>query len=463
MTEALASIVGARHVVTDPADLARYNADGRTGGGRARCVVRPGSVAELSALVRHAAATGLRLVPQGGRSGLVGAGLGDGDDVVVSLERLSAAPVIDPVNRTATVEAGVALSAVNAAAAAHGLTFPIDLGADPSIGGMVAANTGGARLLRHGDVRRNVLALEMVRSDADGSVLTLGAPLWKNNTGLDLKQLLIGASGTTGFVTKATLALQPLPVARTTALVALTAPEAALDLLLAVEAAFGTLLTAFEGISAAALRAALSHVPRLTDPFPGHAPAYVVLIELAAGAAFDADLLEDRLAATLAPWFDGAVLDVAIDRGDRLWAIRHAVPEGLRASGTVVACDIALPRGAVMRFREVVSARLAAEIPALSVHDFGHIGDGGLHYNMVWPRAAGAMDPAIADRARAIVFTAAVKEFGGSFSAEHGIGPANAHWYDRFVPAATRALAGAVQRLIAPHPLGRIDLAGEQP
>lgn len=459
----LAAIVGAGHVVTDAADLVRYNVDGRTSGGATACVVRPGSVAELSALVRHAAATGLRLVPQGGRSGLVGAGLGRDCDVVVSLERLAGPPAIDSVNRTATVAAGILLSTLNAAAARHGLTFPIDLGADPSIGGMIAANTGGARLLRHGDVRRNVLALEIVRADTDGSVLTLGAPLWKNNTGLDLKQLLIGGGGATGFVTAATLALQPLPAARTTAFVALRAPEAALDLLLAVEAAFGTLLTAFEGISRPALAAALAHVPRLVDPFPGAAPAYAVLIELAAGAAFDADLLEERLAATLTPFLDGPVIDIAIDRGERLWAIRHAVPEGLRAAGQVVACDIALPRGAVMTFRETIAARLAQATPGLAVHDFGHVGDGGLHYNMVWPHAAGAIDPALAERARAIVFTAAVEEFGGSFSAEHGIGPANAHWYDRFVAPEMRALAGAVQRIVAPYPIGRIDFAGGQP
>lgn len=458
----LAAIVGAAHVLTAPDDLDRYSSDGRGATGSALAIVRPSSADEVAAIMRLSAATGVRLVPQGARTGLVGAGLTDknGDAVILSLERLARAPVIDPLNRTAEVDAGVLLSTLNAAAEPHGLFFPIDLGADPSIGGMVAANTGGARFLRYGDVRRNLLALEVVTAEGAARVIDLGAPLWKNNSGLDLKQLFVGSSGSLGIVTRATVALSPKPAVAITAMLALAEAEAATPLLAALEAAFGTLLTAFEGISGAALSAALDHVPNLRDPFPAARPDYAVLVELSAGAAFDAALLEEKLGETLSPWLEcGTLLDASIDHGHRLWAIRHAVPEGLRASGRVVACDIALKRGDVMRFRTDLRERLAAAVPQLALHDFGHIGDGGLHFNLVWPPAAGPFDAALADRARDIIFAAVVQDYGGSFSAEHGVGPSNAAYYSRFVAPEIRAIAGDIQALIAPAPIGRVDFA----
>lgn len=460
LADALADAVGPANLFTDPNDLAGYASDGRGVTGRPLGVVRPSSSAQVAAVLRAAHAAGVRVVPQGARTGLVAAAIA-GDDaqlLLLNFDRLSRPPEIDPVNRTADVDAGVRLSALNAAAASHDLSFPIDLGADPSIGGMIAANTGGARLLRYGDVRRNLLALEVVTSEAEPRVLQLGAPLWKNNTGIDLKQLLVGSSGSLGIVTRATLALSPLPAARVTALLALDTDESAVELLLALEAGFGTLLTAFEGISAPALSAALTHVPRLRDPFAGTLPPYAVLIELSAGAAVEAEWLEERLGETLAPWMErGVIPDAVLDRRDDLWAIRHAVPEGLRASGKVIACDIALKRGDVMRFRRDLAARVQAVAPQLRLHDFGHVGDGGLHFNMVWPPEAGPFDASVAEAARATVFRAVVEEYGGSFSAEHGIGPSNAAWYAALVPEPVRRLAGAVQRLLAPLPVGRVD------
>ncbi|MDH4746260.1 FAD-binding oxidoreductase [Sphingomonas sp. CBMAI 2297] len=458
----LAGIVGAAQVLTEPSDLAAYQSDGRgAGGGAPIAVVRPNDADQVSALVRLAAEAGIRLVVAGGRTGLAGASLAaDGIPcVLVSLERLAGLIEIDPANRTATVDAGVRLSALNAAAAEHGLFFPIDLGADPAIGGMIASNTGGARLLRYGDVRANLLSVEVVRSDAEGSRIPLGAPLRKNNTGLDLKQLLVGGCGSTGIVTRATVALHPLPAARLTALLALDDPRAALPLLLALERDFGSWLSAFEGMSEAAIRAATDHVPGLQLPF-GSPPPYAVLIELSAGAAFDENLLEERLAAALEPFMSGAaasIRDAAIDRRDRLWALRHAIPEGLRANGTVVACDIALRRGDVMAFRERMAGLLARHAPGLVPHDFGHIGDGGLHYNLVWPRANGTPDPALLESARMLIFDTVVEEFGGSFSAEHGIGPRNIASYRRFVPGAVRRLAGEIQDIMAPVSSGRVD------
>ena len=467
LVDRLRGIVGRAHVLTDPDDIAPYRFDGRgEAGGVPDAVVRPDCAEQVSALVAFAAETNLHIVVQGGRTGLMGAGLSRNDtrsgrrgDVVLNLDRLNRHIDIDPANRTATVDAGVRLSALNAAAAAHGLFFPIDLGADPSIGGMIAANTGGARLLRYGDVRANLMAIDLVRADAQGTMLSLGAPLWKNNSGLDLKQLLVGSGGSMGIVTRATVALQRLPSVQMTALVALRDAEAALPLLLELEAHFGTLLTAFEGISANAMTAALTHVPTLHAPFAA-VPDYAVLIELSAGAALDAAMLEEKLGAALEPMMmaaDAPIVDIAIDHRGRLWAIRHALAEGLRGAGAVVACDIALRRGDVMRFRSEMAARLAADAPALVPHDFGHIGDGGIHYNLVWPHHAGAPDQSVMDHARASVFACVVDEFGGSFSAEHGVGPRNIKHYTRFVASDVRRLSGDIQRLLAPTPQGRIN------
>ncbi|SFG52632.1 FAD/FMN-containing dehydrogenase [Novosphingobium sp. CF614] len=458
----LTGIVGEANVLIDAGDVAGYRTDGRgEGDGVPLAVVRPVDADAVSALIHLAAERGVRIVVQGARTGLAGAGLAseDGGCLIVNLDRLSRHIAIDPENRTATVDAGVRLSALNAAAAEHGLFFPIDLGADPAIGGMIAANTGGSRLLRYGDVRSNLLSLDFVRADAEGASMTLGAPLWKNNTGLDLKQLLVGSAGSMGIVTRATLALQPLPRHRITAMIALREPAFALPLLLALERDFGTLLSAFEGMSGPAYAAALEHVPGLRSPF-ANIPNYVVLVELSAGAVLDEALLEEWLAVDLEPYMDGdgaPVIDVAIDHRDGLWAIRHAVPEGLRASGTVIACDIALRRGDMMRFRDDMAGRLKAEAPMLVPHDFGHIGDGGLHYNLVWPSAAGPVDRTVVERTRSLIFDAVVREYGGSFSAEHGIGPRNIAHYPRFVPAPVRQLAGALQQLVAPVPLGRVD------
>lgn len=456
---ALKGVVGGGHVLTDSADLAGFAADGRGAHGHPLAVVRPASAAEVVAVMRLAIAAGVRLVPQGARTGLVEAGIADqgGGMLLLSLDRLNAIAV-DPANRSAQVGAGARLSALNAAAGELGLHYPIDLGADPSVGGMVAANTGGARFLHYGDVRRNLLGLEVATAEPEPRLLRLGAGLWKDNSALDLKQLFVGSCGSMGVVTGASLALSTLPQVRLTALMALETPDMATGLLATLEQHFGALLTAFEGISMPALAAALQHVPRLKAPFPHLSPGYCVLVELSAGTAFEAGWLEDRLGELLTPWLErGDVLDAAMDRGAGLWAIRHAVPEGLRASGRVVACDIALKRGDVMRFRADVAARVSAIAPQLKLMDFGHVGDGGLHFNMVWPAEAGPFQPAVAEAARALVFRTAVNGYGGSFSAEHGIGPANAHWYQELVSADVRALSGVVQQLVSPMPIGRVD------
>lgn len=457
--QALAAIVGERNLLHVPDDLVCYDCDGRHGGGRARAVVRPASTAEVSAIVRASAELGIGLVPQGARTGLVGAGLADGH-VVISLERLNRVCSVDAVNRTAQVEAGSTLSVLNAAASPHGLYFPIDLGADPSIGGMVASNTGGARLLRYGDMRRNVLGLQVVLSDTQGTILNLGKPLWKDNSCLDMKHLWIGSGGAMGIVTEASLALQPIAPHRISALLSLRDAEAAMDILQGLEAALGSLLTAFEGMSGRAMRAALDHVHRLQNPFTGDLPPYALLVELSAGHSIYEAILEEALADGLARWMDGAnapILDAVVAGDNRLWDLRHAIPEGLHAMGKVTGCDVALKRTDVMRCRAVLIEKLTEGAPQMRLCDFGHIGDGGMHFNLVWDAGAGAFCHVAAEAARKIVFDTVVREFGGSFSAEHGLGPANADYYAMLVPPEVRGLAGGLQRWLAPVPIGRFD------
>jgi FAD/FMN-containing dehydrogenase len=303
-----------------------------------------------------------------------------------------------------------------------------------------------------------LLGLEVVLSDAQGTRLELGRALWKDNSGLDLKQLFASSAGALGIVTRATLALQPLPAHSVTALVALKEAEDALALLLELEQSGGTLLTAFEGISAVALDLAFRHLPRLRKPFADTSPQYCVLIELAAGAGVPLECLSRLIEESVGSMLErGSATDAVIDQGDSLWSIRHAIPEGLRAHGTVVGCDVSVRRGTVMAFRSIAAAEVRSRWPELLVADFGHIGDGGLHFNLVWPNDAGPLPAGTADAARSLVFEIAVERFGGSFSAEHGVGPRNINDYVRFTPAAVRSIAGRIQRLVAPVELGRVD------
>lgn len=468
LIHSLESIVGADNVLTDRSDLAMRENDARGPLGKALALVRPADAAEVAEIVRLAAREHIRLVPQGARTGLVGGGTADdsGAMLLLSLERLRQVIEIDVTNRTAHVSAGVPLSRLNDAAAEHGLFFPIDLGADPTIGGMVAANTGGARFLRYGDVRRNLLSVEFVTSEADARIERLGRDCWKQNDSLDLKHLVIGTSGSTGIVTAATVALQPLPAHSVTALLALTDAAAIGRLLVQFERSWGMLLTAFEGISLGAYEAALRHVPRLRRPFvvdPDH--KFFLLIELSAGDAFDDQMLEDALGAGLQSFLDGhrpLIADVAVDRHDGLWGLRHAIPASLWAAGSVIACDVALRRGDVIRFRAAMIAEIERDYPSLTICDFGHVGDGGLHFNMVWSKDAGPMPWGLADDIRARVMAEVVEVYGGSFSAEHGVGPRNMVAYRRFTSPWVQLLAGKVQSLIAPTAVGRVAFGAER-
>ena len=308
-------LLGADAVLTEPDDLVRYQEGWRYGRGIALLAVRPATPQQVAATLAACRAAGVAVVPQGANTGLVGASTPDasGRMAVLSLERLNRRLEIDPVNRTARVDGGVLLSALNAALAEHGLMFPIDLGADPSLGGMIATNTGGTRLLKYGDVRHNLLGIEVAL--ADGTVLEAMNQLRKNNTGLDAKQLFVGTSGVYGVITGAVVQVVPVPGQRAAALVGCASGEAALALLRALERDLADVFTAFEAISGEAMGPVFKHHDQLRNPFgAAPPPTYSVLVELASTlpvAALDlAALLEERLGAFLETEAGEGITDV---------------------------------------------------------------------------------------------------------------------------------------------------------
>jgi FAD/FMN-containing dehydrogenase len=448
--------LGEDAVLTSSEDLVRYEEGWRYGKGRALFVVRPGTTEHVAATLSACHAAGIRVVPQGANTGLVGASTPDasGQMVVLSLERLNRRLDIDPINRTAKVDGGVLLSALNEALNPHGLMFPIDLGADPSIGGMIATNTGGTRLLKYGDVRHNLLGIEVVL--ADGTLLDTLNQLRKNNTGLDLKQLFVGTSGVFGVITGAVLQVVPVPGQTATALVGCASGEAALLLLRALERDLADVFTAFEVISAEALVPVFVHHEGVRNPYGvAKPPAYTALVELAStlpATALDlTGLLEERLGAFLETAVGEAITDVFMGRAEDLWAIRHHVSESLRSEGKVLAFDISVPRSRMAAFTEAARALLAAEYPFVRCCDFGHWGDGGTHLNLVWNEASAPRPAAeLVLELQTSIYDLAVQGFEGSYSAEHGVGPHNLRFYEAYTPPAVRSVSGALKQHLDP-------------
>ncbi len=463
----IGAILGPRGLLTRPAALASYESAARYEGGRAAFVARPDSTEVVSQLVAYCVRNAIALVPQSGNTGLVGASTPDGSGTqgVLSLDRLRSTFTLDIDNRSLRVDAGFRLSEINARVEPHGLFFPIDLGADPMAGGMAAANTGGARFLRFGDVRRNTLGLKLVLADEDGTVINCGKDSRKDNTGPDWKQLFIGTGGAFGIVTECVFNLERLPKQVATAYLVPRNGEAALCLLNELEERAGAYLSAFEGMSGLAIRHALTHAPSLRNPFPaGEIPAYVILVELSRSwgqrdGEQSLDAVLEEILARIWEQPDAPLLDAFIGAPAEMWALRHALSEGAKSAGYVVGLDLSFRRSEVMRFRERVNGWLRAEFPHVGICDFGHIGDGGLHFNLVVPRNRdGGVDMELVARLRALVTEAAVEEHDGSFSAEHGLGRRNQHFYARYTPAKLKQMATQFKQATSPGAIGAVRL-----
>jgi FAD/FMN-containing dehydrogenase len=464
MLRDLSGIVGAGAVAHTPADTEQYERGYRYGSGCALAVARPGTVAELSALVRYCFAHDVKIVAQGANTGLVGSSTPDasGGQLVVSLDRLKGVESIDVHNRTVIARAGTRLSDINRAAGEHDLFFPIDLGADPSIGGMVATNTGGSRLVRYGDVQRNLLGLEVVLANAHGTILSDLTGLRKDNSGIDLKQIFVGTSGSFGIISRVQVELHRRPRQSAVALVEPTSHAAIPALVALFEAQAGEFLGAFEGMSANAMEAAFAHNTRVRNPFEGgDLPAYAVLVELVSTIGSEHLDLAELLARLLSKATEGdgpLVKDARFGPSEDLWAIRHSISDGVRALGAIIGFDVSVPRSKLPALRADLVQLVGESFPQLRICDFGHCGDGGDHFNLVWPRSSGPYDADVVSRVRELVYDCVVRQYGGSFSAEHGVGPHNASYYKRYASEAERQLARSLKGLLDPRGiLGTVD------
>jgi FAD/FMN-containing dehydrogenase len=420
----LAAIVGEKYAITDPQAQLPYLVEMRDlYRGRSPMVLRPGSVGEVAELLKLANATGTPIVPQGGNTGLVGGQTPHNNEIVLSLTRLDRIREVDATSNTMTCEAGVTLQRAREAAAAVDRLYPQLLPSEGTctIGGNLSTNAGGVAALAYGIARSHALGVEVVL--ADGRVLNNLNKLKKDNTGYDLKNLFIGAEGTLGIITAAVLRLVPRPRAVETAFIGVPSPEAALTLLTLATESAGGCVTSCELMTRAGLEFVLQHAAGCRDPLGAPHPWYV-LIELSSQAKTGLrEVMEDVLAQGLQ---GGLIVDATIadslEQAKAFWRIREMFGEVQRHVGGSVKHDVSVPVAAVPSFLKEADAAVVALIPGARPLPFGHLGDGNIHYNVIQPVDA---DKAAFlkrwDEVNAVVF-AVVKKYGGSISAEHGIG-----------------------------------------
>lgn len=427
--------------------------------GRPFAVFAPHDVEELRFLVRTCVDAGLPIVPQGANSGLVGASVPDdsGRQVVLLTHRLRAIRRFSLADAAVVAEAGVRLSQLNEELEPHGLQLGVDLGADPSIGGMVATNTGGSRMLRYGDMRRHILGLEVVMADADATLISSLCLTRKDNSRLGWTQLISGAGGALGIVTAVALELDQLPKQSAMMLVALDDLASLPRLVGQLRQLLGEFLSACESMSKAAMDVALRHNPGIKNPFRGGMPEHAVLFEVSScldRSAIDIDaIMIDAAEKLLASSGNLEIVDALVVPPSVGWALRHAISDSLRKEGEVIGLDISLPLGEFPAFRADMVRVFAADYPWLRLCDFGHCGDGGVHFNLVWPAGEGPPgSKATVQDIRMRVYEAVVDR-GGSFSAEHGLGPANATAFQAFTPDAELNLTARLRRLFDPNQL----------
>jgi FAD/FMN-containing dehydrogenase len=412
LAEQLASIVGEAHVLSDPAVKNAYEHDltGRFAGD-SLLVVRPGDAEQVGAVLRVCAAAGTGVVVQGGHTGMVGGGTPRDGEVVVSMTRFRAADAVDRTAAQVTVGAGVTLEELQQLVRSDGLDFPIDHGARSAatIGGMTATNAGGHLAVRYGTMREQVAGVEAVL--ADGSTITRLGGLLKDNAGFDLRGLLVGSEGVLAVITHVRLKLIPSRARRTTALFGVSGMEDALRVLERLRSDAPS-LEAIDFFQAAGLR----HVCRrlgIPPPFADDSPVYVI-----ADCAADADPTEELAAAADLVEDSAVVVDDAARR--ELWTYRDALNETVRSLGVPLKLDVSVPVGATARFEHALNTLVAGSAPDAELILWGHLGDGNMHVNIVG--AGGAAE----ELEEAVLRL--VASFGGSISAEHGVGQAKARW-----------------------------------
>jgi FAD/FMN-containing dehydrogenase len=422
---ALKDIVGSRHVLTDPALFAGALVEPRgLYQGKALALIRPTSTREVAAIAALCDKARIAIVPQGGNTGLVGGQTpdGSGEQIILSTQRLRAIREVDPHADVMICEAGVTLAEAQAAALAVDRLFPLSLASEGTctIGGNVSTNAGGVTVIAYGNTRDLVTGVEAVL--ADGRVVNALSKLRKDNTGYDVKSLFIGAEGTLGVVTAASLRLFPNPKARATAFVGLASPGRALELLGVARERLGGGVTSFELVSRMAhdmtVGAGLARAP-LTDAHP-----WYVLMEASSQSPHG---LDQAFAEVLASMFErGIVEDAAIaaslEQRGQFWRLRESIPEAQVREGGSIKHDVSVAVGAVPAFIDEATRAIEAFEPSARVVAFGHLGDGNIHFNVSQPVGADKASFLARWDAMNEVVHAIVARLGGSFSAEHGVG-----------------------------------------
>ncbi len=436
LVDALRAIVGDRHLLTDAALRASYETDWtRRFSGTALAVVRPASTDEVAAVLRACADAGVGVVPQGGNTGFVGGSVPRAGEVVLSLLRLTEIDAVDADAGEVTAGAGATLASVQARARSAGWEVGVDLGARDSatIGGMVATNAGGIRVLRHGPMRRQIVGFEAVLPD--GRILRRLPGMAKDNTGYDLAGLVAGSEGTLAVITRVQLRLVPRLVQRAVALAGFVEVEDAVAAAAHLRRELGSLM-ALELFTDAGLELVMRHA-RVSPPFAERRPAYL-LVEAGSDEADPTDSLVEQLGRI---GVEDAATALATDSAgrERLWALRERHTEVINAEGVPHKLDVSVPLSSYAELVGRAPEVAAAAHPGARTIVYGHVGDGNLHVNVLGPDAE---DEAVDDAVLALVI-----DLGGSVSAEHGIGVAKVEWLERDrgadTVAAMRALKAA--------------------
>ncbi|MCA8865833.1 MULTISPECIES: FAD-binding oxidoreductase [unclassified Halomonas] len=422
--ETLRAIVGPTHVLTGD-DVSSRSVDWMTGTPcQAGAIVRPADTEQVAALMRACHTAQQPVVTHGGLTGLVHGAEASPDELVISLERMSSIEEIDQVGGTLTVQAGAPLQRVQEAAKEVGLQFPLDLGARGSctIGGNIATNAGGVRVIRYGMMRQQVLGLEAVM--ADGRVVSSMNRMLKNNAGFDLKQLFIGSEGTLGIVTRAVLRLQPPTPSEQTAMVACPSFEALTGLLSHMGKALGGSLGAFEVMWQNHYRLLTETLGRHTPPIATEHPFYVIIDSLGSDAERNATQFSEALESALErELIVDAVIAQSSTQRDGLWAIREDIEGLVKGLAPVLTFDVSLPIADMQRYTDALEAQLTQRWAEARLVVFGHLGDGNLHISV----CAGSAEPEIRREVEAMVYQP-LATLGGSVSAEHGIGLEKRPW-----------------------------------
>jgi FAD/FMN-containing dehydrogenase len=437
----------------DPQEIAPHLEEWRSKyKGHSPLLLKPATTAEVSAILAICNETKTAIVPQGGNTGLVGGQIPFGGEVLLSLARMNKVRHADAQANTLTVEAGVILANVQRAAEEIDRLFPLSLASEGSctIGGNLSTNAGGVNVLRYGNARELVLGLEVVL--ADGRVLEMTRGLRKDNTGYDLKQMFLGAEGTLGIITAAVLKLFPKPTQRATAFAALPDPAAALKVLSRLQSDTGGMISAFELLSRSGLELVLAHIPQTKDPLSAPSPWYV-LIEATGAGTFN---LEETLRVALSEAVEaGEISDAAIANSDaqakNLWRLRESMSEAQKCEGASIKHDISLPLARIPAFVDVAIAAVTKAMPGVRPVPFGHLGDGNLHFNFSFPK--GGDQEAFLARWEEIarIVHDLVNHYGGSISAEHGVGVMKRDEIVRYKSAAEIETMRALKRTLDPN------------